>query len=87
MTDTQKAAQKAVKKVKAKTVIYETHRIELMDKNKHEILSAEKKMTEAVEEMIRKLREHETKMKANLTEIYQAQQKHQAIRMENFELK
>ena len=57
-----------------------------MDKNKNEILSAEKKMTEAVEEMIRDLREHERKMKANLTEIYEAQQKHHATRLENFEL-
>ena len=36
--------------------------------------------------MIRNLREHETKMKANLTEIYEAQQKHHATRLENFEL-
>ena len=96
MTDTQKAAQlrkmqlaEAVKKVKAETVIYENEikkEIELMDKNKHEILSAEEKMTEAMEEMIRNLREHERKVKANLTEIYEAQQKHHATRMENFEL-
>ena len=96
MTDTQKAAQvqkmqmaEAVKKVKAETVIYETEikkQIELMDENKHEILSAEKKMTEAVEEMIRNLREHERKVKATWTEIYEAQQKHHATRMENFEL-
>ena len=56
-----------------------------MDKNKHEILSAEKKMTEAMEEMIRNLREHERKVKADLTKIYEAQQKHHATRMENFE--
>ena len=96
MTDTQKAAQvqkmqmaEAVKKVKAETVIYENEikkQIELMDEKKHEILSTEKKMTEAVEEMIRDLREHERKVKANLTEIYEAQQKHHATRMENFEL-
>ena len=96
MIDTQKAAQvqkiqmaEAVKKVKAETVIYENEikkQIELMDKNKNEILSAEKKMSEAVEEMIRDLREHERKVKANLTEIYEAQQKHHATRMENFEL-
>ena len=96
MTDTHKAAQvqkmrmaEVVKKVKAETVIYENEikkQIELIDKNKHEILSAKKKMTEAVEEMIRDLREHERKVKANLTEIYEAQQKHHATRMENFEL-
>ena len=96
MTDTQKAAQvqkmqmaEAMKKVKAETVLYENEikkKIDLMDKNKNEILSAEEKMTEAVEEMIRDFREHERKMKANLTEIYEAQQKHHATRMENFEL-
>ena len=96
MTDTQKAAQvrkmqmaEAMKKVKAETVLYENEikkQINLMDKNKNEILSAEKKMTEAVEEMIRDLREHERKMKANLTEIYEAQQKHHTTRLENFEL-
>ena len=96
MTDTQKAAQvqkmqmaEAMKKVKAETVLYENEikkQIELMDKNKNEILSAEKKMTEAVEEMIRDLRERERKVKANLTEIYEAQQKHHTTRMENFEL-
>ena len=96
MTDTQKAAQvqkmqmaEAVKKVKAKTAIYENKikkQIELMDKNKHDILSAEKQFTEAVEEIIRDLREHERKVKANLTEIYEAQRKHHATRLENFEL-
>ena len=96
MTDTQKAAQvqkiqmaEVVKKVKAETVLYENEikkQIELMDKNKNEILSAERKMSEAVEEMVRDLREHERKMKANLTEIYEAQQKHHAMRLENFEL-
>ena len=78
-----------MKKVKAETVIYEDEmkkQIDLMDKNKNEILSAEKKMTEAVEEIFRDLREHERKMKANLTEIYEAQQKHHATRLENFEL-
>ena len=96
MTDTQKAAQvqkmqmaEAVNKVKAETVLYENEikkQIDLMNKNKNEILSAETKVTEAMEEMIRNLREHETKMKANLTEIYEAQQKHHATRLENFEL-
>ena len=80
--------EEAVKKVKAETVIYDDEikkQIDLMDKNKNEILSAEKKMTEAVEEMFRDLREHERKMKANLNEIYEAQQNH-ATRLENFEL-
>ena len=96
MTDTQKAAQvqkmemkDALEKVKAETVIYENEirkQTELMDKAKNEILSAEKKMTDAVEERIRELREHERVMKAKFAEIYEAQQKHHATRLENFEL-
>ena len=96
MTDTQKAAQiqktqmrGALEKVKAETVIYENEirkQTELMDKAKNEILSAEKKMTDAVEERIRELREHERVMKAKFAEIYEAQQKHHATQLENFEL-
>ena len=96
MTDTQKAAQvqkmqmkDALKKVKAETVIYDNEirkQTELMDKTKNEILSAEKKMTDAVEERIRELREHERVMKAKFAEIYEAQQKHHATRLEKFEL-
>ena len=96
ITDTQKAAQvqkmqmkDALEKVKAETVIYENEirkQIELMDKTKNEILSAEKKMTDTVEERIRELREHERVMKAKFAEIYEAQQKHHATRLENFEL-
>ena len=96
ITDTQKAAQvhkmqmkDALEKVKAETVIYENEirkQTELMDKTKNEILSAEKKMTDAVEERIRELREHERVMKAKFAEIYEAQQKHHATQLENFEL-
>ena len=96
MTDTQKAAQvqkmemkDALEKVKAETVIYENEirkQTELMDKTKNEILSAEKKMTDAVEERIRELQEHERVMKAKFAEIYEAKQKHHATRLENFEL-
>ncbi|CAH3179729.1 unnamed protein product, partial [Porites lobata] len=96
ITDTQKAAQvqkmqmkDALEKVKAETVIYENKRrkqTELMDKTKNEILSAEKKMTDAVEERIRELRKHERDMKAKFAEIYEAQQKHHATQLENFEL-
>ena len=96
MTDTQKAAQvqkmqmkDALEKVKAETVIYESEirkQTELMDKTKNEIFSAEKKMTDAVEEHIHELREHERVMKAKFAEIYEAQQKHHATRLENFEL-
>ena len=96
ITDTQKAAQvqkmqmkDALEKVKAEIVIYENEKrkqTELMDKTKNEILSAEKKMTDAVEERIRELREHERVMKTKFAEIYEAQQKHHATQLENFEL-
>ena len=96
MTDTQQVAQvqkmqmkDALEKVKAETVIYENEirkQTELMDKTKNEILSAEKKMTDAVEERIRELREHERVMKAKFAEIYEAQQKQHATQLENFEL-
>ncbi|CAH3180235.1 unnamed protein product [Porites evermanni] len=96
ITDTQEAAQvqkmqmkDALEKVKVETVIYDSKirkQTELMDKTKNEILSAEQKMTDAVEERIRELREHERVMKAKFAEIYEAQQKHQATQLENFEL-
>ena len=60
--------------------------VDLMAKNKNEILFAEKKMTDTVEELIRDLREHERTMKAKFQEIYEAEQKHHATRLENFEL-
>ena len=96
MIDTQKAAQEqmmqmtgAMAKVKAEMVICENQiqkQVYLMGKNKNEILFAEKKMTDTVEELIRDLREHERTMKAKFDEIYEAQQKHHATRLDNFEL-
>ena len=96
MTDTQKAAQvqkmqmmDALEKVKAETVVYEKKvrkQTELMDKNKREIMSCEKKMTDLVEDLIRDLREHERVMKTKFSQIYEAQQKHHATQLENFEL-
>ena len=96
MIDTQKAAQgqkmqmaDAMAKVKAEMVICENQvqkQVDLMAKNKNEILFAEKKMTDTVEELIRDLREHERTMKAKFQEIYEAEQKHHATRLENFEL-
>ena len=96
MTDTQKAAQvqkmqmmDALEKVKAETVVYEKKvrkQTELMDKNKKEIMSCEKKMTDLVEDLIRDLREHERIMKTKFGEIYEAQQKRHATKLENFEL-
>ena len=96
VTDTQKAAQvqkmqmmDALEKVKAETVVYEKKvrkQTELMDGNKKEIMSCEKKMTDLVEDLIRDLREHERVMKTKFAEIYEAQQKHHATQLENFEL-
>jgi len=96
MIDTQKAAQEqkmqmadAMAKVKAEMVICQSQiqqQIDLMEENKNEILFAEKKMTDTVEELIRDLQEHVTTMKAKFHEIYEAQQKHHATRLDNFEL-
>ncbi|XP_068676042.1 E3 ubiquitin-protein ligase TRIM71-like [Montipora foliosa] len=95
-TDTQKAAQEqkmqmsdAVAKVKAEMVRYESEikkQTDLKNKNKIEILNEEKKMTDTVEKLIRDLRQHEIKMKDKFREIYEAEQKHHATRLENFEL-
>ena len=96
MTDTQKAAQvqkmqmmDALEKVKTETVVYEKKvrkQTELMHRNRKEIMSCEKKMTDLVEDLIRDLREHERIMKTKFAEIYEAQQKHHAAQLENFEL-
>ena len=95
-TDTQKAAQEqkmqiadTVAKVKAEIVRYESEikkQTDLRNKNKIEILNEEKKLTDTVEKLIRDLREHEGKMKDKFREIYEAEQKHHATRLENFEL-
>ncbi|XP_068675592.1 E3 ubiquitin-protein ligase TRIM71-like [Montipora foliosa] len=95
-TDTQKAAQEqkmqiadAVAKGKAEIIRYENEikkQTELKNKNKIEIMNEEKKMTDTVENLILDLREHEKKMKDKFREIYEAQQKHHATRLENFEL-
>ncbi|XP_068727900.1 E3 ubiquitin-protein ligase TRIM71-like [Montipora capricornis] len=94
--DTQKAAQEqkmqmadAVAKVTAEIVRYESKikkQTDLRNKNKIEILNEEKKMGNTVEKLIRNLREHERKMKDKFREIYEAEQKHHAARLENFEL-
>ena len=96
MTDTQKAAQEqkmqmadAVAKMKAEIVRYESEikeQTDLKDKNKIDILNAEKKMTDTVEKLIRDLREHERKMKEKFNEIYETEQQHHVTGLENFEL-
>ena len=95
ITDTQKAAQvqkmqmeDALEIVKAETVIYDNKirkQTELMEKSRNEVISAEEKMTDAVDECIRQLQEHKKTMKAKFAEIHQGQQKHHATRLENFE--
>ena len=96
MTDSEKVAQvqkmqmiESLEKVEAETVVYENEirkQTELMDDDRNEILSCEKKMTDLVEELIRDLREYEKDMKTKFSEIYEAQQKHHATQLENFEL-
>ena len=96
MTDSEKVAQvqkmqiiDALEKVEAETVVYENEirkQTELMDDDRNEILSREKKMTDLVEELIRDLGEYEKDMKTKFSEIYEAQQQHHATQLENFEL-
>ena len=96
MTDTHKAAQEqktqmadAVAKVKAEIVRYESeikNQTDLKNRSKIEILNEEKKMTDTVEKLICDLREHQRRMKDKFREIYEAEQKHHATRLENFEL-
>ncbi|XP_044164587.1 E3 ubiquitin-protein ligase TRIM71-like [Acropora millepora] len=96
VTDTQKAAleqkmqmTEALDKLKAEILLYENEikkQAELKDKNVTDIMNAEKKMTDSVEEWIRNLREHEKKMKQKFREIYEAEQKQHETRLENLEL-
>ena len=94
--DTQKAAQEqktqmaeAVAQLKAEVLLYENEirkQTELKEKNVTDIMNAEKKMTDSVEEWIHNLREHEKKMKQKFREIYEAEQKQHETRLENLEL-
>ena len=96
MTDTQKAAQEQkmqmveiVAKMKAEILMYENEikkQTELKHKNITDIMNAESKMTETVEELIRDLREHEKKMKDKFRDIYVSEQKQHSTRLENLEL-
>ena len=93
--DTQKAAleQKmqmadVVAQVNAEILEYENKikkQAELKDKNIADITNAERKMTNTVEELIRDLRAHEKKMKLKFRDIYEAEQKQHATRLENLE--
>ena len=96
VTDTHKAAREqkmqmmeAVAKLKAEILLYENKikkQTELKDKNLADIMHAEKKMTDSVEEWIRDLQEHEKNMKRKFREIYEAEQKQHETRLENLEL-
>ena len=96
MTDSEKVAQvqkmqmkDALEKVEAETVVYENEirkQTELMDDDRNEILSCEKKITVLVGELIRDLRQHERVMKTKFAESYEAQQKHYETQLQNFEL-
>ena len=96
MTDAQKAAQEqkiqmaeALAKVRAEILVYETEikkQTDLKSKNIADIMKAEKKMTNTVEEWIRNLREHEKKMKEEFRGIYEAEQKKHAKRLVRFNL-
>ena len=96
MTDTQKAAEEqklqmaeVVAKVNAEILLYD-HQIkkqtELKNQTMANIINAEKKMTDTVEELIADLREHEKKMKDKFRDIYEAELKQHAARLENLEL-
>ena len=94
--DTHKAVQEqkiqmmeAVDKVKAEILVYENEiktQTELKDENTTDIMKAEKKMTDTMEELIRDLREHEDEMKDKFRDIYQAEQNQHATRLEKLEL-
>ena len=96
MTDTQRAAEEqklqmaeVVAKVKTEILLYEDQikkQTKLKNQNIADIINAEKKMTDTVEELIGDLREHEKKMKDKFRDIYKAEQKQHAARMENLEL-
>ncbi|XP_015779078.1 PREDICTED: E3 ubiquitin-protein ligase TRIM71-like [Acropora digitifera] len=96
VTDTRKAAleqkmqmTEALAKLKAEILLYENEikkQTELKDKNVTDIMNAEKKMTDSVEEWIRNLREHEKKMKQKFRVIYEAEQKQHKTRLANLEL-
>ncbi|XP_029201172.2 E3 ubiquitin-protein ligase TRIM71-like [Acropora millepora] len=96
VTDTRKAAleqkmklMEAVAKLKAEILLFENEiktQTELKDKNVTDIMNAEKKMRDSVEEWIGHLREHEKKMKQRFREIYEAEQKQHETRLENLEL-
>ena len=96
MTDTQKAAQvqkmqmmDALEKVEAKIVVYEKEvrkQNEMIQKSRNEVMSAEKKMKDTVNEYTCELQQHERTMNDKFAEIYEAQQKHQLTQLENFEL-
>ena len=96
VTDTEKSVQEqkmqmaeAVAKVKAKIILYQTEikkQTDLQNKNIADIMNAEKKMIDSLDEWMRDLRQHKKKMKEKFRDIYEAEQRQHAARVENLEL-
>jgi len=80
---------KLFERVQAKAVKVEEkmkEQTKFMKKSEDEIYSAEKRLTETVEQKIRLLNEHKTAVKKELSEICKAQQTEHASKMESFEV-
>lgn len=77
-----------INQLKPLVVFYQTRinrQTELMEGSKDENDAAHKKVTDAVEGLIRVLREHERTIQAKLDEIYDTQQKYHLTQLEHFE--
>jgi len=81
---------KILDRAKADIVLLEAKMKEqrnLMDKSKEEALITQNKVTETVEKLIGRLREHEAEMKTQITKINEAQQKEHTKRLADFQQK
>ena len=79
----------SVAKVKAKITLCETEikkQTDLQNKNIADIMNAEKKMIDTLDEWMRDLRQHKKKMKEKFRDIYEAEQRQHETRLENLEL-
>ncbi|XP_074612449.1 E3 ubiquitin-protein ligase TRIM45-like isoform X1 [Acropora palmata] len=97
VTDAQKAAQEekiqmaeAVTEVKSEILVYENEikkQTELKNKTIAEIINAEKKMADTVEEAIRNSREHEREMKDRILVFHLVEEEKHTMKLESLELK
>ena len=97
VTDAQKAAQEekiqmaeAVTEVKLEILVYENEikkQTELKNKTIAEIMNAEKKMADTVEEAIRNSREHEREMKDRILVFHLVEEEKHTMKLESLELK